>query len=601
MKQEMIPAHIVIPMAGLGQRMASIAEEIPKMLYRPTEGQTLLELSIEGIASVFPNSQWTFVALQEHAERYNIENYCRQIVPNAHSVVIKLIDSPTRGQLATALEALTNVSSRLLVIHNCDTYIRLENFQTDILSLWDFIVPTFKSSDPAYSYCEINESNGQITRVAEKIPLYGDQASSGTYIFADESKFADIAKSVLASPLASNKSEYYISLVLEKMVHIGQRGTILSLTECVPLGTPEEVRNAIRTNWHGFVRHKNKNYIKNLKRHSGSSGAILFPRHGQLIKRDVGVGTIRLKNQGFWYWKLDENAAKKFPGVAGFEWSPFSAQIEMENLNSRELSELILDDACKIPTAIKVLENVLFYLRDTLYIAQNAPQISIDFWINLCEQASLRLEEVEKAGNTQICAALNVPLLNGKQIPTARDLIQLVLKKINSLDNTIFVRAHGDVHTGNILVSEKGDVHLIDPRGVFARNLLSTSVIYDFGKLLHDLHGCYSLIRAGNYSFKLFNNNKIEISLFRTKEYESYRQLLLFFQSWVETEWSNKSDIVGAFLAEGLLLFSLLPFHMKFSKRASAFATLGRIAIYRWLVWSDSEEPVKNLFCELDI
>ncbi|WP_126225056.1 hypothetical protein [Burkholderia ambifaria] len=245
------PVHIVIPMAGMGRRMARMTAGIPKMLYRPAGGATLLEIAVRGLSVTFPCAHWTFVTLREYASIVNLDQLCRRAVPSARSVTVKMLDAPTCGQLATVMTALTSASQRPLVIHNCDTFVRFESFDSDTLAMWDYIVPVFRSSDPAYGYCEVGESTGTITQVSEKIPLCGGLASSGTYIFADEAGFAAVGEEVLSEPLMAPQSEYFVSLALQQLVRMGRRGTVTHLAECVPLGTPDELERACRSNWFG--------------------------------------------------------------------------------------------------------------------------------------------------------------------------------------------------------------------------------------------------------------------------------------------------------------------------------------------------------------
>ncbi len=223
------------------------------MLYRPTDGTTLLEIAVRGLSAVFPCADWTFVALREYASIANLDQLCRRAVSCAQSVTVKLLDAPTCGQLATVMTALTSTSQRPLVVHNCDTFVRFESFDSDALAMWDYIVPVFRSSDPAYSYCEVDEGTGVITQISEKIALCSELASSGTYIFADEAGFAAVGEEVLCEPLTAPQSEYFVSLALQKLVRMGRRGAVAHLAECVPLGTPDELARACRSNWFGVT------------------------------------------------------------------------------------------------------------------------------------------------------------------------------------------------------------------------------------------------------------------------------------------------------------------------------------------------------------
>ncbi len=334
--------------------------------------------------------------------------------------------------------------------------------------------------------------------------------------------------------------------------------------------------------------------------HAGSSGAIFTTRHGLLVKSDIFIGATRLKQQGLWYWGLEGKSAAKFPGVAGFKWSPVSAQLEMEYYGSRELSGLLLDAKCNFPAAQRVLEDVLNFLNSVLY-ANREIRNSEKFWLDLFHQAESRLEEAESKGDPLFRMALRVPFLNGKQIATASDLIRFASTFVRSWSKTMFVRAHGDVHTGNILISKENDFRLIDPRGLFFGDELWTSVIYDWGKLLHDLHGRYSMIRAGMFALAHRNEQSMDISVLRNDSYNRYSGLLSIFRRWLAENGFDRNEIADAFLAEGLLIMSLLPFHIRFPRRAAAFAAIGRISLSRWIEWAESGRNADFLFDELNV
>lgn len=594
MLKNRLKPHIVIPIAGLGTRMMPITGGGPKMFYRPTGEKTLLEMALEGLLKIFPKSIWSFIVLQEHIQDMEFEKYCHHILPDAEAIRVVALPKPTHGQLATVMNALDSPATRSLIIHNCDTFVRFKNFKVESISEWDFIVPVFKSASPAYSYCDVDKTTGLILDVKEKIPLESNLASSGTYIFSDERKFVDAAKAVLERKLAGATTEYYVSLVLQEMVNTGMRGSTIELDECIPLGTPEEIGYA-RATWSEFAnvssgaeRNPNK---------AGSSGATIYPRQGLMIKMDRAMGAIRIKQQGFWYWSLEPEVSDKFPSIVGFEWSPTTAHLQMEHLSARVLSELLLDDSTAGIRA-HILRDVLNFLSRSLY-KEKFTHKAQEFWNGLCGQTLHRLEQISHLMDTEIGNALKTPVLNGKIIPTAHELIKTVSEITCDLQETTFVRAHGDVHTGNILVSTDA-VRLIDPRGLFSDGSSITSHIYDLGKILHDLHGGYSLIRAGMYKLLVEENQSLNFHFEKNQAYENYRSLLWTFKDWATEGGTNAADLSGAFLAEGLLMLGIIPFHAKYGNRGAAFAVVGRIVINKWIHWYISNEKIENLFSELD-
>lgn len=105
---------------------------------------------------------------------------------------------------------------------------------------------------------------------------------------------------------------------------------------------------------------------------------------------------------------------------------------------------------------------------------------------------------------------------------------------------------HGDLHCGNILA--KGNlIYFVDPNGV-----LRMPIEYDYGKILHSIHGGYHEIMKQRYSLEISKNGfsfDVEIP-------KAYTAALGRVQSQL-----TEQELLRGFYAEGMHFATLLPHH----------------------------------------
>ena len=84
--------NVLIPMAGRGSRFADKGYVFPKPLIE-VKGKPMIQLVVENLNI---DANYTFIVLQEHIEKYNIDQMLRLIKPNSNIVIT---DGITEEQL----------------------------------------------------------------------------------------------------------------------------------------------------------------------------------------------------------------------------------------------------------------------------------------------------------------------------------------------------------------------------------------------------------------------------------------------------------------------------------------------------------------------
>lgn len=102
----------------------------------------------------------------------------------------------------------------------------------------------------------------------------------------------------------------------------------------------------------------------------------------------------------------------------------------------------------------------------------------------------------------------NEIIINGQKYP---DPINKLKQKYTSFEkkllDTKYSFIHGDLTMSNILVSKKGNLYLIDPRGCFGKTNLFGDVRYDVAKLYYSIVGNFDSLNNGKFEYKSDTNN----------------------------------------------------------------------------------------------
>jgi hypothetical protein len=102
----------------------------------------------------------------------------------------------------------------------------------------DIVLLSFTSSEPRFSYAEVNEK-GYVTRTVEK-NVISPHALGGAYFFRKASDFSIGLAELQRNPLSPTVPEYYVSLVVNTLITLS-RTAMIAEGQFTSLGTPQEL------------------------------------------------------------------------------------------------------------------------------------------------------------------------------------------------------------------------------------------------------------------------------------------------------------------------------------------------------------------------
>jgi HAD superfamily hydrolase (TIGR01509 family) len=235
-KPHMNDLNILIPMAGRGSRFAAAGYTFPKPLI-DVRGKPMIQWVVENVGI---KGNYTFIAQQEHVEKYSLPSLLSLITPNPNIVSV---DGVTEGAACTTLLAREFIDNdKPLLILNSDQYLewdpihslyQLEN--SDV----DGAIFTFYSTHPKWSYVKRAPGTTKIVEVAEKKPISHD-ATCGVYWWKKGSDFVKYVDEMVA---ANDRTlgEFYICPAYNYAIKDGKKISAVPVRAMHGLGTPEDL------------------------------------------------------------------------------------------------------------------------------------------------------------------------------------------------------------------------------------------------------------------------------------------------------------------------------------------------------------------------
>ena len=238
--------NIVIPMAGLGSRFASVGYEKPKpfidVLGIPMIQRVMMNLELE-------DSRFILIARKEHLDIE--EEIVKKIQEIYNKVIFIGIDKLTEGTACTVLFAKKYIdNSSPLLIANSDQIVDIKiaefvnqcirnNHDGSILSFDDH------ERNPKWSFAKKNEL-GLVEEVREKVPI-SDEATVGIYFFNKGSDFVDAAIQMLIENDRVN-NEFYTCPTYNYLISQGKKIDTYKIKkeQMHGIGTPEDLENYIK-------------------------------------------------------------------------------------------------------------------------------------------------------------------------------------------------------------------------------------------------------------------------------------------------------------------------------------------------------------------
>ncbi len=232
--------NVLIPMAGRGSRFADKGYVFPKPLIE-VKGKPMIQLVVENLNI---DANYTFIVLQEHIEKYNIDQMLRLIKPNSNIVIT---DGITEGAASTTLLAKEFINNEApLIIANSDQFIEWNPSEV----LYSFMnknvdggILTFPATHPKWSYAKIN-NEGLVTEVAEKNPI-SSHATVGVYFWKKGMDYVNSAEDMISKNIRVN-NEFYVCPVYNQGIKVGKKFVINEIDKMWGIGTPEDLENFLR-------------------------------------------------------------------------------------------------------------------------------------------------------------------------------------------------------------------------------------------------------------------------------------------------------------------------------------------------------------------
>jgi NDP-sugar pyrophosphorylase family protein len=234
--------HIIIPMAGSGQRFINEGYKVPKPFIK-VRGKMIIEY----VCDMFDraNDEFTFICNKSHNK-----NILSGIVNN---YTIRAIDEHKYGPVYTVFHGAINSIKKEepITIAYCDTPVlwdydlfkrKVLNVDGCILSHTGFHPHSLAPTLMAYSKTD----NGRVLEIKEKACYtdnhFKEHASSGLYYFRKGEYVHNYFAEALNTDLTYN-GEYYITLVYNLLIRDGLTVYSLLTDYVMSLGTPADVRN----------------------------------------------------------------------------------------------------------------------------------------------------------------------------------------------------------------------------------------------------------------------------------------------------------------------------------------------------------------------
>ena len=221
-----------MPMGGAGSRFSK--EQRPKPLIE-LQGKPFFYWATQSIVKFLSSVNIIFVVLQDHIDRFSIDQEIHNFYPSANIIIIPQV---LNGAVLTCLEGVKGVNNKSpLIFNDCDhMFICKEFYNFCENNSLDGALLTFESTEPKYSFLECDEK-GNVMRTVEKKAI-STHAICGAYYFKDKDTFALSAENYLRE---CAYSEYFMSGVYNIMAKQNMKISYFRTDIHIPFGTPEEL------------------------------------------------------------------------------------------------------------------------------------------------------------------------------------------------------------------------------------------------------------------------------------------------------------------------------------------------------------------------
>lgn len=228
--------NLIMPMGGGGTRFFDKGFEIPKPLIE-IYNKPFFYWAVQSIKKFIELESLTFVVLQEHIDKFNIDKEILKYYPEAKiNIIEKILD----GAVLTCMHGIKNIKSDSPILFNdCDHLFICNEFNNfckeEKFDSIDAALLTFKSNDPRFSFVSFDEE-GFVNQTIEKKVISND-AICGAYYFKNKKIFEEAVSKYLEK---CSYSEYFVSGVYNIIADEGRKIANFNTDKHVSFGTPQE-------------------------------------------------------------------------------------------------------------------------------------------------------------------------------------------------------------------------------------------------------------------------------------------------------------------------------------------------------------------------
>lgn len=245
----------LIPLAGAGSRFAKEGYIDPKPLIQ-VSGKSMI---IQAARSLPVGEKEIFVCLEDHLQRYPLEENLKKDYPNAKIISLQQI---TEGQACTCELGLESEDlEQPLMIGACDNGMLYDHQKLDKMfndPTIDAIVWTFRNhisseTNPQMYGWIATDVNETITKVSVKVPISdspkNDHAVVGSFYFKKSSYLIEALNRMKEKNIRVN-GEFYVDSTINELVEMGLNVKVLETSDYICWGTPNDYQTFVY--WQSF-------------------------------------------------------------------------------------------------------------------------------------------------------------------------------------------------------------------------------------------------------------------------------------------------------------------------------------------------------------
>lgn len=260
-----------------------------------------------------------------------------------------------------------------------------------------------------------------------------------------------------------------------------------------------------------------------------------------------------------WYRTVKDREPRVAPICLASCITKSLAFLVLEYVDAKTLEDIMEADVLSQDMIRSHIRTVLS--KDRLLFEDSSSPLSLDE-MDIFFVRKFRIRQKEAANFAYLHGMFNQKTvrINDRELLTPAYCIDTILN-----DGTLHQRLtpqyagliHGDLHCGNILVTPQGTTYFVDPNGSSQMPLE-----YDYGKLLHSVHGLYGQIMRNKYSLESLGEYSFKFTL---NPGRSYTAALHYIQEELSTE-----EMLRSLYAEALHFATMLPHHASQKQETTA-------------------------------